>query len=101
MRYCGPRGIALSTFLSWPEADQDAALTWAEHEDQRCGTCGTHPDDWHGDRYAWHAEVSRCAGCEQLEQLAASDRTKDIGKGIKLHLARGSAAGCLRCRRDD
>lgn len=98
MAYCGPRGIPLSAFLAWQETDQAAALAWLEQERRTCRDCGTHPDDWREDRYAWHAELYRCPGCEHLERLRASDQADGAGRGVKLRLAHGSAAGCARCR---
>jgi hypothetical protein len=67
MAYCGPKGIPLSEFLAWGEDDQDAALQWQSHESHRCGQCGTHPDEWGGDRFAFLPEPSRCRGCELVE----------------------------------
>lgn len=70
MNYCGPRGIPLTTFLSWAKTDQDAALAWSEHEARRCRSCGTHPDDYDPDaggrRHAWHPAVDVCEGCAAL-----------------------------------
>lgn len=79
MAYCGPRGIPLSVFLSWDQADQDAALTWAAHEARRCPACHTHPDEWNEDtggrRDAYHAELVICPGCRALD--AIRDREAD------------------------
>lgn len=71
MAYCGPRGIPLSTFLGWPERDQEAALAWQSREASRCPGCGTYEADWDeaagGSRTAWAADVHVCQGCVQLE----------------------------------
>lgn len=102
MRYCGPLGIPLSTFLAWDPLDQDAALAWQAHESRRCGSCGTHPDDWERDRQtAWHAEPDQCPGCVELQQLDDTFAEGERPKGLHLHLARGGAADCARCSPDD
>ena len=79
MAYCGPRGIPLSEFLSWDEADQDAALAWQAYEARRCRSCGTHPDEWDptkgGRRDAYTAEVVICPGCRELD--LARERQSD------------------------
>jgi hypothetical protein len=98
MAYCGPRGIALSTFLRWAQADQDAALEWAAHEARRCGTCGTHPDDWADDPHAHHAHLSeQCPGClvkhRRTEQLPDSRPQP----GVHVVLPRGPAKDCRTC----
>jgi hypothetical protein len=90
MAYCGPRGIPLTTFLSWADSDQDAALQWQVHESRRCPSCGTHPDVWDpaegGDRFALTAEPFVCRGCERLEQLQGSDAIPQDVKGMHLRL---------------
>lgn len=93
MRYCGPRGIPLSTFLSWSQDDQDAALSWAGHEAQRCGTCGYHPDEYSG----VHAHIDQCPGCVKRE--AAQGAAKDV-PGAHIHLAHGGIGDCARCIAD-
>lgn len=101
MAYCGPKGIPLSTFLTWSPEDQDAALAWQSHEGRRCGQCGTHPDDWResagGSRHAWHAEDYKCPGCVQLEQRMETHEVKDGGRGMHVRLGSGSAVDCTRC----
>lgn len=90
MAYCGPRGIPLSTFLAWPQGDQDAALIWQAHEAKRCRACGTHPTDWildeGGHPNAFAVDFYRCRGCEQLQQVQQSDELRDLGRGVHLHL---------------
>jgi hypothetical protein len=92
MAYCGPKGIKLSEFLSWPDDDQAAALAWQAHEGRRCGSCGTHPDEWDpeagGSRGAYTPEVYACRGCERLEQLRDSDAVPKGVKGLHLRLVR-------------
>lgn len=101
MAYCGPRGIPLSQFLSWPEADQQAALGWQVNESRRCTACGTHPDEWDeksgGDRNAYHAELSQCPGCVQLERLKEAPEVVKGQRGVQMRLARGTAKECVRC----
>lgn len=101
MAYCGPKGIPLSQFLSWSEADQDAALAWQSHENRRCGGCGTHPDDWNekqgGSRYAWHSEHYQCPGCVMRERHADLPQVKDAGPGIHVRLRPGPTVECESC----
>jgi hypothetical protein len=89
MAYCGPRGIPLSAFLSWDDADQDAAIQWQSYEGQRCPGCGTHPDDW-TDGNGWVAEPHRCPGCHRVEaenvklqHIKEADR-----RGVRIRLKR-------------
>lgn len=89
MAYCGPRGIPLSTFLSWDQHDQDAALAWAGHESRRCQSCGSHPDEG-----ARHAHVDVCPGCVTADRVAGD--AKEI-RGAHVKLAAGSAGACPRC----
>lgn len=101
MAYCGPKGIPLSAFLAWSEADQDAALAWQGYENRRCHGCGTHPDDWNekqgGSRFAWHAEHYQCPGCVKREQHSERPQVKDAGPGIHVRLAPGPNSECESC----
>lgn len=90
MGYCGPRGIPLSQFLSWDQADQDAALAWAGHEARRCSSCGYHPDV--DDQVHTHVDV--CPGCEKH---AAASKAAGVVPGAHVHLARGGQGTCPRC----
>lgn len=92
MAYCAPKGIPLTVFLAWPQADQDAALAWQAHESARCAGCGTHPDDWDGDPRAWVAEPHRCQGCRAAEEAHANlEKIKDRGRGVRVRLRRREA----------
>lgn len=90
MAYCGPKGIALSAFLAWPQADQDAALAWQSHEALRCPSCGTHPSDYDPDaggrRHAWHPDVEVCDGCATRDrgQEMLADRLEAHGARLVL-----------------
>lgn len=99
MAYCGPRGIPLSVFLSWPQDDQQAALAWQLHENRRCRDCGTHPEDWPRDpkKHRHHVEIHRCEGCARLQQVADTDRYRKGGRGLHLVNARGPAKACPTC----
>jgi hypothetical protein len=90
MAYCGPKGIPLSTFLSWHPDDQEAALVWQAHESRRCRSCGYHPDDG-----PVHTHVDVCPGCVANEQRSRSDDSKVRGGQIKL--ATGTTDQCERC----
>lgn len=103
MAYCAPRGIPLSVFLSWSQADQDAALGWAAHEARRCPGCGTHPDEWNkntgGDLHAYHTEIHQCEGCMHLQRTQQSPRiASGEERGLHVRLAHGPAGDCARCR---
>lgn len=101
MAYCGPQGIALSAFLSWPESDQEAALAWAAREARRCSGCGTHPDDWSedlgGSRMAYHAEYYICPGCTESQRMSESKQVEKAGRGVHVRLAAGGQRDCDRC----
>jgi hypothetical protein len=99
MSYCGPRGIALSTFLSWTPEDQEAALAWQTHEARRHATCGTHPEDFPSREPSdVHFHPAVCRGCQELErareQLAADH---DVTRGLSIVTAVGPAAECAVC----
>jgi hypothetical protein len=97
MNYCGPRGIELDAFLRWSQRSQDAALEWAAYEGRRCQGCGTHPDEWAEDRYAYHAHLSsQCLGCLAAHRL--NERFKDgLEPGVTVVLPQTSARDCTRC----
>lgn len=97
MAYCGPRGIPLSVFLSWPEADQQAALGWQAHEGRRCGSCGTHPDDWDEDKHAYHPEAFQCAGCRDVERTKQAPEVVNGERGLHIRLVPGTHKDCSRC----
>jgi hypothetical protein len=97
MAYCGPRGIPLGAFLRWDRSDQDAALAWAALEGRRCKSCGTHPDEWADDKLAYHAHLTECRGCRQLQRLSSTEEARE-GEGRYATMASGSAAECARCQ---
>lgn len=98
MAYCGPRGLALDSFLAWPESSQQAALAWQRHEDARCKGCGTHADDWLDDdgrrhsvaRMHWHEAM--CFGC--AERQRAMDAVHRDTPGVVLMAASGPSVSC-------
>lgn len=101
MAYCGPKGLSLSTFLGWPEEDQQAALAWQAHEGRR-HSCGTHPEDWtdgNGRRVeAVHYVEQVCRGCQVLAQ--AQDRLaqdEDRTRGLTLVAHTGPRGDCTSC----
>lgn len=96
MDYCGPRGIALSAFLAWDEADQQVALEWSERDRETCGNCGTHRDDFDprrgGHRHAHIPEIYVCPGCAIKESALESTRkSKRQRRGIRVRLRRNPA----------
>ena len=96
MAYCGPKGIPLHEFVSWPEGSQQAALAWQSREAERCPSCGTHPDDWAdgSEGIHWHPMV--CRGC-QVRQSAEAEIEGEKTRGIKIEAARGPASRCPVC----
>jgi len=97
MAYCGPRGIPLEgEFLKWSRADQNHALAWEAHENRRCRSCGTHPEEWAEDKLAYHAHLTECRGCKQLQRLAKTEEAHE-SEGRAAVMAGGSAAHCSRC----
>jgi hypothetical protein len=103
MDYCGPRGIALSAFLGWDQADQDAALAWSADKSRRYPD-GTHPDEWDeskgGSRQAYHPHVNVHPGAALIAAVQSTEEFEEAGPGAHVHLVRGSAAECRRCLRD-
>lgn len=107
MAYCGPRGIPHSVFLGrvvrpgvdagWLQADRDDALAWQAHENRRCRSCGTHPEEWAEDKFAYHAHLSECRGCKQRERLSNTDEAKR-GEGRFAVMQPGPASDCPRCK---
>ena len=96
MAYCGPKGIPLSTFLGWPEADQEMALAWQAREATKCGGCGTYEADWDeangGDRNAWGPSIHLCRGCEVLQKQSDDPQLKEF-RGVHVRLARPERYG--------
>lgn len=92
MAYCGPKGIPLSAFLGWSQADQDAALAWSAHESRRCQSCGHHPDE---DRP--HTHVNVCSGCRAVDAAGKSEAAKVPGAHVRI--AHGAPSECPHCRR--
>lgn len=104
MAYCGPRGIPLSTFLGWPEEDQQAALMWQQHEGRRCQDCSTHREDWIDENgrirtvppQHWHEEI--CPGCQAKQRAAkAAAQDADGTRGLVLVAANGPSTTCPTC----
>ncbi|GAB2613541.1 hypothetical protein GCM10027067_26360 [Pseudactinotalea suaedae] len=92
MRYCGPKGIPLDEFLSWPQTSQDAALEWQAHEQRRCGQCGYHPEEH---PTGVHAHVDVCPGCAARAKGEKAATAADDGAAVRL--ATGSLGTCQRC----
>ena len=61
MAVCRAYRLPLSEFLSWSQADQDAALAYEAWQGKRCQSCGLHPDDDSGDLVVLNVF---CRGCE-------------------------------------
>lgn len=80
MAYCAPKGIPLSTFLAWPQEDQDAALAWQWHESLRC-SCGAHEADPPG---TWQAVPVLCAGHAEIEKAQGAPGAALPGAVIRL-----------------
>lgn len=100
MAYCGPRGIELDAFLRWSPASQRAALDWQAFEGRRCKNCGTHPDEWADDPFAYHAHLNQCKGCQRQQGLSEAAEVK-TERGVFAVMAGGHPAHCPQCRPDD
>jgi hypothetical protein len=93
LTYCVPLGIPHSTFLSWDTADQDKALAWIIVEKTRCGSCGTHTDEWidedgyHKEPEPFHAVGYRCHGCQALDE--EREKLPERESGWHVHFQRG------------
>lgn len=90
MAYCGPRGIPHSLFASWERADRDKALWWHIRQAQTCPSCGTHPDDWADDPWAFEAAPTHCRGCEVKGQADEDfeKHRKEYRRGTSIQLRR-------------
>lgn len=87
MAYCGPRGIPLSQFLSWPVDDQAAALLWQAEENLRCRECGTAEWEWMENLDAYEAKASTCPGCQKIAiEKKQWEKTAEHQPGIKVRL---------------
>lgn len=84
MAYCAPLGIPHSTFLSWPEEDQDKALEWKREQASVCSGCGTRRAEWEADRFAYIAHPTICPGCELIEQERKNVPDRALGVRIGL-----------------
>lgn len=84
MAYCGPKGIPLSAFLEWADADRVAALEWQSWESRRCQSCGTHPEDWEPGNATHAARLHVCEGCVQTERVGRSQEVQRPGMKIRM-----------------
>lgn len=83
VKYCVDHAIPHSTFLSWPEEDQDKVIEYLVYEGRRCHRCGTFPDDWIDpvtkrpiDPPPHVVDSTRCHGCAALDNMQEM-----VGKG--------------------
>ena len=51
---------------------------------RRCGMCGTDPEVWEADPYAYEPVFHTCMGCMKRELLEADDTPRPKGTSIKL-----------------
>jgi hypothetical protein len=99
MDYCGPNGIPLSTFLSWPIDDQEAALWWQAEKQVPCSNCGTAEWEWEEDPNAYEIAKSVCKGCAMIQAAQKEAEAKPGGMkftiaemfpGMKIRLVRST-----------
>lgn len=93
MAYCGPHGIPLSVFLSWPVDDQAAALGWLADERTRCSNCGTAEWEWIENPDFADAHARICPGCHRIGlERKAFEKSAEYLPGLHIHLVtnRGS-----------
>lgn len=97
LRYCNDHGLPHHRFLDeWSPEDQAKALGSYLHEQQRCGECGIHPEDWPDpDEPTYQVEVRKCPGCELFarwqrwaQEQAEGNNAKDAMDGVKPYLKR-------------
>lgn len=75
LAYCAPRGISHSTFLLWPDEDQDKAIAWHRLQSAACSRCGTFSDEWiqpDGRTVPdapYEAVPVRCHGCAEIDAV--------------------------------
>lgn len=97
MTICETYRISHSHYLGgpavWTQQDRDKAIWHAKYKAERCGSCGTHPDEWDpkkgGDRQAYAAVETRCAGCAALEkqqELYESRAKEERVRGVHIVL---------------
>lgn len=99
MAYCGPRGLALSEFLSWSLTDQDAALAWQEREKLKCPGCGVYRDEWDadlggsGEPHPYAVDFDLCRPCAAVERGRQSPEMRSGIHGLRMRLRRAVSSG--------
>ncbi|BBG01554.1 MULTISPECIES: hypothetical protein [Pseudonocardia] len=72
MDVCEIYQVPHSQFLSWDPDDRDKAVMHQVRKQERCPSCGTHPDDWDpevgGSVDAYTAKRVHCRGCQETEK---------------------------------
>ena len=84
MAYCAPKGIPHSRFLDWPPDDQDKALAYQRFVAETCGSCGTRPEEWEADKFAFVGDQVHCSGCAALDQ--ERENVPEGAKGVHVRL---------------
>ena len=89
---CRAYQLSHTGFLAWSKPDRDKAIWEFVRSTQMCPSCRTREAEWSeaegGDRNAYHAEKTRCRGCELLEHKRGQVDEKKDGKGIYVRLVR-------------
>lgn len=90
MDYCAPHGLPHSHFLGgpagWTGHDRELALAWLMRRNATCPGCGTRPDEWQRDPYAYVPTPVLDKGCEVLKgaESQLEDRDREAGTRIVL-----------------
>lgn len=83
LSYCVPLGIPHSTFLAWPDDDQDKALLFKREQADYC-QCGVQRSALAEDPSQFAAVWEQCPGCELLEM--ERDNVPEGMKGVTFRL---------------
>ncbi len=70
----------------WEPRDRELALAYQRTDLERCRGCGTSPDEWAADRFAYVSHASVCPGCENLENEQRNDQRPGGTPGRKVYL---------------
>lgn len=95
MAWCSNHGLPHSTLLSWSPEDRAKLMAHLLDDAARCSSCGTLPDEWAENQWAYEAVTIMCHGCAIKE--AANEDAPDL-PGTKVTLMPALAAERIRER---
>ena len=93
--YCCTHGLPHSEFLGrvvypgearWLPRDRAVALAYQQYMAERCGDCGTHPDQWpEGMRgYPMDPEWERCQACRAIGAAESDQPDEGTPRGVRV-----------------